>query len=383
MNMAPATAVAPSPKMIESTEGFVIHQNGHESYVVKFKAGDLVDHLEVAHCDPTTPDGYQRPESKKRTDEISDFTLDGGEIPPALILSSRKKPVAFGKGRYGWLVPLFTIDGQHRGIGIRKAVLANPKLKDFEIACIIKAGLTVEEEAQLFLNINRPQVKVSVAIAQAVKFNLNKTDEGKALLAASPASISPKKSDGSPDLKSDWEVKAYKLALMLNNDGGILPAQNPLQGRIKLVTSGQDDTVKYAVTQGTVIRSLETTVVDTDIDQRSVGSFLAAYWRGIAMTWTKEVASPSDHTLIRTLGVEILNRAFPTVFRLVKDNGGDVTNPMHYRKVLKLSDGWKKNPWATSNSLAKQATSKGWYGEKTAEFLAEIKRKEYSLIKGF
>jgi DGQHR domain-containing protein len=141
--------MASTPTVIESTEGFVIRQNGHESYVVKMTAGDLVDHIEVAQCDPTTPTGYQRPESKKRINDIATYVEEGGEIPPALLLSSRKKPIAYGRGRFGWVVPLFAVDGQHRGGGLREAIARNPKLKDFEIACVIKAGLTVEEEAQL------------------------------------------------------------------------------------------------------------------------------------------------------------------------------------------------------------------------------------------
>lgn len=370
------TGTAPA-KMIESTEGFVVRQNGHESYVVKFKAGDLVNHIEVAQCDPTTPEGYQRPESKKRVAEIGSYVDEGGEIPPALVLSSRKKPVAFGKGRFGWLVPLFAIDGQHRGAGLRKAIEKNPKLANFEIACVIKAGLSVEEEAQLFAIINRTQVKVSNNLTQAIKYTLSKTQEGKDLLAETPTSITA-------DPKNDWEIRAYRLAYFLNTDGGIVPTQNPLQGRIKLVTSTSDGTQKNAVTQGTMLRSLEYVVQDDEIDGRSVGKFLSAYWRGVALTYPKAIASPSDHTVVRTLGVEILNRSFPTIYRIVKKHGGDVLNPLHYKKVLMLAEGWASgNPWSIGHANAKARTDSKFFADKANEFTEQIKKNEFALIKGF
>src|SRR5271157_4788800 len=232
MNMS--TATAPT-KLIETAEGFVIHQNKHEAYVVKLKAGDLVDVIEVATCDPATPEGYQRPESKKRINDIAAYIENGGEIPPAVLLSARRKPIDHGKGRYGWQVPFYAVDGQHRLGGLREAIERNHKLKDFEIACVIKAGLSVEEEAQLFNIVNRTQVKVSSSLFQANKYTLSKTEAGKELLKESPDSLQA----------NEWEIRAYKLALLLNHDG--TPTTNPLKGRIKLQNDAKDPNVRNAV----------------------------------------------------------------------------------------------------------------------------------------
>lgn len=368
----PNSGAAPA-RTISTTSAFTINQNGTELIIAKFRAKQLIGNVEVETLEADNPDGYQRDLKKKRIQALDAFVRSGNPIPPALILSVRHKPRKTAQGVYEFVLPLIVIDGQHRIGGLELAMIADAKFGDFEFVVVVVYCPKQEVEAKLFIDINHAQKAVSKDYGVAVAHNLNKTAVGKKFLATDPVF----------GKDSDINTKAYTIALKLNSDGGILPCPNPLQSRIKLLTE-QPPTYSNPITAGTVTRSLET-ILSMDLDQRSVGTYVLAYWRGISIAYRKPVQNYKDSVILRNLGMEIFHRVFPTVYNVLVALKGDPTNPLHYAQILELGKvtGPKDNDWMTFGRFGKIGGSYKTISTVAQEIKGSIEKSQFSLqLKG-
>lgn len=309
-------------------EGFIVRQNDHEMYVTKIKASDLIKIMDVERVEAVAggQDGYQRPERKARVTSVKEFVKAGNAIPPALILSARTKPRPYGKG-WQFTGPLFVVDGQHRAGGLREAIyeFANdPRFANFEFTCVIQV-LDVAAEQKLFVDINRGQKPVTNDYTVLAQYNLKKA--GRTDLIDEDETLSK---------KFEWQPKAFEVAMKLNKEGGAFPVANPLFGRINLL-NGPASEHPNAVTQGTVVKSLEPVLQNSDIDGRTIGNELVAFWRGVSLTWTTAaVRDFKNHHLLRNLGVQIMHSIFLNVRGTILKLKGDPSNALHWHKVLEL-----------------------------------------------
>jgi DGQHR domain-containing protein len=355
-------------------QGFTLNQNGEELLVTKLSGDDLRDNYEVEKMTADNPDGYQRDLKTPRIKALDAFIQKGNIVPPALVLSVRYKPRKLRNGQWAITLPLIVIDGQHRVGGLDLSMIADPKFGKFEFAVVIVHCKQQETEAKLFVDINLSQKAVSKDYAVANAYNLQKSEAGRKILG----------DDEILGHNADWQTQAYRIAIRLNNDGGVLPCPNPLQRRIKLLRE-PEPTYKNPVTQSTMVRSMEPAINIDDIDQHRLGTFMLAFWRGVALTYRRPVTQYSEHMILRNVGVEVFNRVFPLVYHKLTLLNGDPTNPTHYSQVLALGklQGLKDADWRIDGRVGKTGSSFTMISQFAQEIKDSIEKNIYSLeLKG-
>lgn len=104
----------------------------------------------------------QRPLSQQRIDGIRDYLLDGNTFFNSFILNWTQSPdkVTFSQNEISF--PLIAaaaqaIDGQHRLAGFEAAMERNSSIGDTRVIVTMCIGLSTQEAATIFLNINTEQ----------------------------------------------------------------------------------------------------------------------------------------------------------------------------------------------------------------------------------
>lgn len=136
-------------------------------YLIKMDSKKLYDYCYISRRSENKTDGFQRLLSKKKARDISQYYLDGGLIPSPIVLSMRKNidikingdVLSFDEQNDIFLV----IDGQHRLYGLSYLD------ESIEIPVAIFEGLTLEEEVNLFIDINTNQKGVTSALLLDIK----------------------------------------------------------------------------------------------------------------------------------------------------------------------------------------------------------------------
>ncbi len=151
-----------------------IVQNEHRFYIATIPVSDLFQYCFLAwrHEDPAI--GFQRRLNENRAQEIAAYLKRGdGSIPTNVVLSaqvdsgfrydSKKKQLFFTRAMGAFLV----LDGQHRLYGYHMC------LEQFDlnhrVPVSIYAGLSREDEARIFIDINTKQVGVPAALLLDIK----------------------------------------------------------------------------------------------------------------------------------------------------------------------------------------------------------------------
>ena len=103
---------------------------------------------------------YQREEDKKKVHSIAKSILAGELCPLPIILGDREGKCILTNDTTCSINGLLTCpDGQHKAAGVVEAYEKNPDLT-YDINVIIVLGSTMEQETNLFLNINKNATKV-------------------------------------------------------------------------------------------------------------------------------------------------------------------------------------------------------------------------------
>lgn len=169
-----------SDRMINLSANLVM-QGEYRFYIASMPSETLGQTCFVVTREEDPDEGFQRRLDENRAQEIAKYIDEGkGSIPTAIILSaqqdanlrynSKNKTISFRNHRYAFLI----IDGQHRVFGFKKAK------QSIRVPVIIYEGLTRQEEAKLFIDINTTQKQVSQALLLDVKRLLqNESDEEK------------------------------------------------------------------------------------------------------------------------------------------------------------------------------------------------------------
>lgn len=147
----------------------LVRQGENRFYTLTMPSNVLSACSFVTTKDENPKDGFQRVLDKQRAKEIANYVDSGGSIPNSIVLSAqpdanfrsvdRAKTAAFTFSPYAFLV----IDGQHRayGFSLAKTVLRVP--------VVIYDGLTKDQEAKLFIDINTKQKPVPKELLLAIK----------------------------------------------------------------------------------------------------------------------------------------------------------------------------------------------------------------------
>ena len=147
----------------------LIRQGNHRFYTLTIPSNILSSCSFATTKDEDPALGFQRVLDPKRAADIANYINEGGSIPSSVVLSAqpeanfrsvdRSKTAAFNFTPHSFLI----IDGQHRVFGYSKANVA------IRVPVVIYDGLSKEEEARLFIDINTKQKPVPKELLLAIR----------------------------------------------------------------------------------------------------------------------------------------------------------------------------------------------------------------------
>jgi DGQHR domain-containing protein len=151
-----------------------VTQNEHRFYMATIPVSDLFDCCFLAWRHEDAATGFQRRLNENRAQEIAAYLKRGdGSIPTNIVLSaqsdsgfrysSKSKQLFFNRTSGGFLV----LDGQHRLYGYQMC-LEQYDL-DHRVPVSIYSGLSREDEARIFIDINTKQIGVPAALLLDIK----------------------------------------------------------------------------------------------------------------------------------------------------------------------------------------------------------------------
>ena len=147
----------------------LVRQGSNRFYTLTMPSNVLAACSFVTTKDENPSIGFQRVLDEKRALEIAEYVDGGGSIPSSIVLSAqpdsnfrsvdRAKTAAFTFSPHSFLI----IDGQHRVYGFSKAKTS------LRVPVVIYDGLTKDQEARLFIDINTKQRPVPKELLLAIK----------------------------------------------------------------------------------------------------------------------------------------------------------------------------------------------------------------------
>jgi len=141
-----------------------IEQNGKQMFLFTLQAKFIYEHFDVSRRVENKEKGYQRSFTKSRINQIARYVdRDGGILPNSVLVNidtdkfeyhEESNEISLNEeGSLG-----FIIDGQHRIWGSNQARM------DILLPVVATHGLTVQEQAKLFIKINQSQKGVPVSL---------------------------------------------------------------------------------------------------------------------------------------------------------------------------------------------------------------------------
>jgi DGQHR domain-containing protein len=133
-----------------------VYQGNHTFYTLSIPSDVLARTSFVSRRRDDADRGFQRFLDPKRAEEIARYIDTGGTIPNAIVLSAQaeaqvkiltRKTLEFNDIPRAFLI----LDGQHRVFGFEKATLI------LRIPVVVYVGLSLEEETNIFIDINTKQ----------------------------------------------------------------------------------------------------------------------------------------------------------------------------------------------------------------------------------
>lgn len=148
----------------------------------------MPDFYEVEKLDAKDESGFQRVLEERRAKLLaSDITKARSEenaFLPTSILLATESEIEYDSGRQeisfntepgaGQVCPFAVVDGQHRIVGMRKAVEKDSSLASFPMAVVIATGLDKLEQMLHFYLVNTKQKAVDKSIEQQIKAKLRR-----------------------------------------------------------------------------------------------------------------------------------------------------------------------------------------------------------------
>ncbi|MFG0593625.1 DGQHR domain-containing protein [Delftia sp. WSY_9] len=133
------------------------------AYTFAIKAKDLLAIHYVAVRGRDKEEGaVQRPLSTRRINDIKNYVLEGNTFFNSFILNWTEETYTPDFGKQKISIPLVpsaaqVLDGQHRLTGLAEAIEQRPEIGETDLLATLCVGLTTQEAARIFLNINTEQ----------------------------------------------------------------------------------------------------------------------------------------------------------------------------------------------------------------------------------
>lgn len=285
-------------------------------YVTALPARELLGRVNIDTYGSQNPKGYQRPVTPSRLRQLSTYLRQEEGVLPTSILLCIRQPhraafepagVGGGAGEAGMLtvdagVPLWVVDGQHRILGLQRAITKD-KAKwaaDYPLPVVIVEGIDAYEEMRYFHVINTRHKGVPVDVVDRHLLSMREA-EGPGLLER----------EGE---RGYLRARATKLTDLLNSD----PA-SPWQGMIRM--PGEPTRPSHTMRQHSMVSSLDPVVSDSFVKRLNddeAGKLLLNYWNAARQRWASAFEAPGEYVLQKPLGAGALHMIFPDVLELCR-----------------------------------------------------------------
>jgi DGQHR domain-containing protein len=286
-------------------------------------AGMMVRNFTVPHRDSRNKRGYQRPASTTRVNKLAaDLRTGSVDLPTAVLLNVRDNADTIVDDLTATTTTfrpngheLFVVDGQHRLEALAKLVDENPdKWATYEVPFVCMLGADLTEEMTQFYVVNSTAKSVRTDLALDLLKQRAENDPN--LMAALV------------EKGEDWKVEAQTICEDL--------AKTRLwKARIRFPSDPPGETT---IGSAGIVGSLKQ-ILDTpyfgQISTLNRLRILEAYWSGIERVLPEVFREPTEYTLQKSTGVQIMHALLISVIELLRSQGKSVVEPEAYEAVLR------------------------------------------------
>ncbi len=296
-------------------------------YVTSLPLKDLIGRFEIDTYSAGNPRGYQRPLARSRLKQISTYMRqEEGMLPTSIVLCIRRphradfEPAVGGNGggetgllRIDDSVPLWVVDGQHRLVGLQRALEKEKEkwLADYQLPVVVVEGIDAYEEMRYFHVINTRHRGVPTDVVDRHLLSMRHA-EGTALLER----------QGERDY---LRARATLLTDLLNSD-----PNSAWRGMIRM--PGERPLPQHTMRQHSMVASLTPVVGDGFIKRLSddeTGKLLLNYWNAAKERWLSAFETPQEYVTQKSLGAGALHQIFPDVLELCRASDDFSVPKMH------------------------------------------------------
>ncbi len=308
-------------------------------YTCVFRAGDLVERMNVDRWTPDNYGGYQRfpTESRFSMDRgsvLRHLTKEYGWFPTSIVINIRGSMKFTVEKDWGWYSrgildtgsrlgrgEFWLIDGQHRLEALKRAINRN---RDYENYPVSASVLTLPErfdEMHLFYIINRRQKGISTDLAyrHLQRMLWQKGEEW--ILDF----------EGQAGLDRSYAVE---IVDQLNKE-----PVSPWYRRIRVV--GEPRRAEQVVSDNHASSSILPVLKDPifkGMPIKEITWHLMDYWNALYRLYPECINSPSAFSMMRRPGLPALNRLFTVIYTQAAREG-NVTEDVLYRILSRLQRG--------------------------------------------
>lgn len=286
------------------------------------EAADLRRTFKIPRRDARTKSGYQRELSQSRVNRlVKDLRADRVDLPTSILVNLREfDPARHLVERKGRLFfrhgdgALYVVDGQHRVEALARLVDEDEaRWGGFEIPFVCMLGASEREEIRQFYVVN--------STAKSVRTDLALD------LLKQRAESEPGVMDALVESGETWKVKGQQVVEDL--------AKTRLwRGRTRFPGEAKGETTIGSAGLVGSLRPLLNTPYFGALTPANQVRILDAYWEGIAKIVPECFVRPTDYTLQKTTGVNVMHGLFVSVLEYVRSVGRSVVEPDVYADVL-------------------------------------------------
>jgi DGQHR domain-containing protein len=274
-----------------------LQQGATRLYVFKALASVLYQSFSINRRVEGKDEGYQRVLSPSRVAAVSRYIVERKKPIPGAVIVSIDNASSFSESNGMLTLPAgsdvgWVIDGQHRLTGAAEAAKTGV---DIELAVVAYSGLSLKEQIEQFITINREGKNVPTSLYLDLLHNLPHKNAGE--------QAKERAADLAGQLRKDEESPFFER---------IAVTQSPRPGQVSMVNFVRKITPHVSKDKG---------ILGT-YSEREQFAVIANYYKGLSQVFPKEF-NAKDSIFFKTVGFGALWNVFQTVFSLsLKNHSG-------------------------------------------------------------
>ena len=313
--------------MIENYESPVVFSKtltGQPLAIGVISAGALVDRYVIPRRDARNKTGYQREVSVTRVNRLmKDLRTRRVDLPTSVLVNLRAydhdQNVVRGPDGTGLKLgpndKLHIVDGQHRVEALVRLVADDPeKWSDFQLPVVFMLGATERDEIKQFYIVNSTAKSVRTDLALDLLKQRAETD--------------PSVMEALTESGETWKVRGQQLVEDLERSSSIW------RGRVRFPGDAAAGTTIGSAGLVGSLKPLLTTAYFGSITPANQVAILSAYWEGIKAVIPEAFREPTEYSLQKSVGVQILNGLLVSVLEYVRSRGDSVLEPTSYERAM-------------------------------------------------